>query len=59
MFPGNRAPAKHPDLIAVSLLTTGPQMTSKFSCRVWEGNWLGKLWVTLNPAVAGLRKEEL
>ena len=24
-FPGNRAPVKHPDLIAVSFLTTGSQ----------------------------------
>lgn len=60
MFPGNGAPLKHPDLVAVSFLTTSSQRENlKVQLPCLGRELPGKLWVTLSPAVAGLRKEEL
>lgn len=60
MLSGNTAPVKHPQLIAVVRKSRCSEagIYPQFSCRVWEGNCLGTLGVTLNPAVAGFRKGE-
>lgn len=51
---------KHPDLVAVSFLTTSSQRENlKVQLPCLGRELPGKLWVTLSPAVAGLRKEEL